>query len=117
MIRTPYSRPSRLNVSQAAEIILGAENHEGRVMSYTVRVDLVGVQILYNATARANDTVEVNSTSLSWFNVTLADGQNWTRPYTFSISSGGLWKVRFLLFRDGGVSAAYRELHLYVTVS
>jgi uncharacterized membrane protein len=106
-----------LNISQEATVSLGIVNHESAIVNYTVRVDLVGVQIVYNAAAQANETVELNRTTWSWLNVTLADGQNWTRPYTFSIPTIGLWKVQFLLYKDGAFSSAYRELHLYVTVT
>ncbi len=97
--------------------ILGLASHESVSVNFTVRVDLVGVQIVYNATARANETVEMNRTTWSWFNVTLANGANWTHPYTFSIPAVGLWKVQFLLYKDGDSSSVYRELHLYVTVT
>jgi uncharacterized membrane protein len=86
-------------------------------VNYTTRIDLVGVRIVYNTTAKANETVELNRSTWSWFNVTLAAGANWTQPYTFSIRFLGLWKVQFLLFKDGAFSSAYRKLHLYVRVS
>ena len=60
--------------------------------------------------------VEVNRTTRSTFNVTLADGQNWTRLYTFQINNTSLWKIQFLLFKDDDFSSAYRELHLYIRV-
>ncbi len=53
----------------------------------------------------------------SWFNVTPAKGQNGTQPYTFRINDPGVWEVQFLLFKDGDVSSAYRELHRYVRVT
>jgi len=43
-------------------------------------VDLLGVQIVYNATSGYNESVEVNRTISSTFHVTLADGRNWTQP-------------------------------------
>jgi uncharacterized membrane protein len=43
-------------------------------------------------------------------------GANWTQPYTFSIRFPGLWKIQFLLLKDGNFSSAYRTLHLYVTI-
>ena len=75
------------------------------------------MQIVYNATAGFNETMEVNRTTWSSFPVTLGDGQNWTQPYTFRINETGLWKVEFLLFKDGEPSSAYRELHLYIRVA
>jgi uncharacterized membrane protein len=109
--------PTNLTVNRPGTMIIGVVNHEAAKANYTVRVDLVGVRNRYNATAGFNESVEVNRTTWSWFNATLADGANWTRPYTFSIASVALWKVQFLLFKDGGFSSAYRELHLYVRVS
>jgi uncharacterized membrane protein len=109
--------PTALNTSQPGTVFLGIANHEAESIGYTIHVDLVGIQLVYNATANANETVDLNRTTWSWFNVTLADGQNWTRSYGFSIPNAGLWKVEFLLFKDGDFSTAYRELHLFVTVT
>ena len=109
--------PSVLNVSQPGTVIVGIADHESASVNYTVRVDLVGVRIVYNATSGFNETVVVNRTTWSTFDVTLADGQNWTQPYTFRINYTGPWKVQFLLFKDGDYSSAYRELHLYVRVT
>ena len=107
----------RLHVSQNGSVIIGIANHEAATANYTVRVDLVGVRIVYNATAGFNETIELNRTSWTWLNVTVADGANWTQPYTFSIPYVGLWKVQFLLFKDAAFSSAYLGLHLYVTVT
>jgi len=109
--------PTALNGSQPGTVILGLVNHEAANENYAVRIDLVGVRIVYNATSGYNETVEVNRTTWSTFNVPLADGRNWTQPYTFQINSTGLWKVQFLLFKDGDFASAYRELHLYVRVT
>ena len=38
-------------------------------------------------------------------------------PELFRIDFTGLWKVEFLLFKDGDFSSAYRELHLYIRVT
>jgi len=109
--------PTALNVSQAGSVIVGIANHESATVNYTIRIDLVGVRIVYNATSGFNETVEVNRTTWSTFNVTLTDGRNWTQPYTFSIPYVGLWKVQFLLFKDGDFSRAYQEIHLHVRVT
>src|SRR5207249_3701789 len=105
--------PSSLTVNQTGIVILGIMNHEGATVTYKIRIDLVGVRILYNTTAAFNDTVEQNRTTGSTVNVTLADGQNWTRLYTFQINITSLWKYQFLFFKYADFSSAYRELHLY----
>lgn len=105
-----------LNVSQPATIILGVVNHESRSVNYTVNLDLVGVRLQYNQTAGVNETIEVNRTVLSSFNVILANGQNWTHPVTFNIDAAGLWKVQLLLFNESLVLPPYRELHFFVKV-
>jgi len=104
-------------VNETGRVILGVANHEGATVNYSVRIDLVGVRIVYNATSGFNETVEVNRTTWTQIPITIADSANWTRSYTFSISYRGLWKVQFLLFKGGDFSVAYRELHLFVKVS
>ena len=106
--------PTVLNVSQPWTVILGIGNHEAASVNYTIRIDLVGVQIVYNATSGFNETVEVNRTTWSWYNATLVNGATWTQNYTFRINATGLWEIQFLLFRNGDLLAPYRELHLFV---
>ena len=108
--------PAALNVSQLGTVIVGVANHEAASVNYTVRIDLVGVDVVYNATSGFNETAEVNRTTWSWFNVTLSDGRVWTQPYTFRINYPGLWKVQFLLLKDSDFSSLYRELHLFIRV-
>jgi len=108
--------PTVLNISKPTSVLVGIVNHEASTVNYTVRVELVGVRLVYDSTTARNETVEMNRTTWSWFNFTRADGQNWTQYYTFSIPQIGLWKVQFLLFVNGGFSVPYRELHLYLTI-
>jgi len=109
--------PTVLNVSESRTVIVGIGNHEAANANYIVRIDLVGVRLVFNATSGLNETVQVNRTTLSTFNVTLVDGQKWIQPYRLQIDDTGLWKVQFLLFRDGDFLRAYREVHLYVRVA
>jgi uncharacterized membrane protein len=107
--------PTRLNVSQNGSIVLGIVNHEAAKTSYKIRVDLVGVLLVYNTTSGLNETFETNRTNRSWLNVTLADGEMWTYSYTFSINSSGVWKLQFLLYKDEVLSR--QEVHLLIRVS
>jgi uncharacterized membrane protein len=113
----PVNYPTRLNVSQTANVTPVVVNHEYAQVYYSVRIDLVGIRLIYNATSGSNETVETNRTTWSWFNDSLADGRSWTWRYTFSIASAGLWKVQFLLFRDGDFASEYRLVELRITVS
>ncbi|HYM39213.1 MAG TPA: DUF1616 domain-containing protein [Thermoplasmata archaeon] len=108
--------PWVLNVSQPATAVVGVSNHEGASVGYTLRVDLLGVQKHYNATAGVNETVVVNQTTWSWFNFTLMNGGSWNRSYMFSIPAVGTWWVAFDLFRAGQLAAPYRSVHLAIVV-
>jgi uncharacterized membrane protein len=109
--------PSKLSVSQPGRVILSIVNHESATVSYTTRVDLVGVRVEYNSTTGRNETLVLNRTTWSWINVTRPDGENWSQSYIISIGYSGFWKVQFLLFKDGNFSRVYRELHLYIRVA
>ena len=109
--------PTNLTVNETGSVIIGVVNHEGASVNYSVRIDLVGVQIVYNATSGFNEKIEVNRTTWTQIPITVGDGANWTHPYGFSIPSRGLWKVQFLLFKEGNFASRYRELHLFVKVT
>ncbi|OLE59407.1 MAG: hypothetical protein AUG17_02855 [Crenarchaeota archaeon 13_1_20CM_2_53_14] len=108
--------PTHLNVSEASTTSIGVTNHEQGATDYGVRVDLVGVVIRYNNSANISEAIEVNRTALIWFNFTLAKDNNWVTRYTYRINSPGLWKIQFLLFKDGDFSSVYRQAYFYVAV-
>jgi len=110
------SYPTKLTVKETGRVIIGVASHEAATVNYPVRVDLVGVQIVYNATAQANETVELKRRTRSWFNVTLANGANWTRLDTFSIPAEGL-EVSLIRATHGHLSKAYQEVYLHVAVT
>lgn len=109
--------PTTLNISQSGTVIISVANHESAIVDYALRVDLVGIRVIYDATGNPTEIIEANRTTLSWMNATSGDGQNWTRPYSFSILSAGLWKIQFLLFKNGDFLSSYRELHLFIRVT
>ena len=108
--------PVRLNRSELGSIQIVVISHEGRGSNYTVRVDLVGVQVVYNTSNGHNETVEMNRTTLSTFSPTLSDGGTWTQPYGFSIATAGLYQVQVLLTLRGNLANPYRSVHLLITV-
>lgn len=114
---TASDYPTRLNVSEPGCLLIGVENHEFARVNYTVRVDLVGGEFV-NVTGRLR-FVERNRTDWTWSNRSLDDDQNWTQNYVFSIASVGVWRVHFLLFRDGvfNATAPYRWVHLFVNAT
>ena len=93
--------PTSLKLHEPGGLIVGIANREAQTMSYSIRVDLVGVMLVRNVTSGANQTLETNRTTLSWLGATLSDGQEWKQPYTFWINSTGYWKLQFLLFKWG----------------
>ena len=56
--------PTTLNVSQPATVILGVSNHESASVNYTIRIVLVGVRIVHNATSGSNDTFDARQCPL-----------------------------------------------------
>ncbi len=109
--------PTDLNVSEEGTVLIFVANHEFKRVDYTVRVDQVSVEIVFNPDTGTNETAELNRTNMAWMNLTLDHDTNATRPYTFQIEAPGLFQVQFLLFRDGELAQVYRNLHLFVTVT
>ncbi len=109
--------PTQLNVSEEGTVILLVANHEFETVDYTIRVDLVEVMWVWNASSERNETVELSRRSMDWFNFTLDHEQEWTENYTFSIDTAGSWHVQPLLFRDGDFSDYYRRVQFFVTVT
>ena len=109
--------PSRLNVSEPGTVWVVVANHEAATVTYNLRVDLVGVRIFFNKTSRANETIELNRTTLSSNSFVEPDGSTWTQPYSFSIAEPGTWEVQFLLFRTANLETLYRSVDLLVVVT
>jgi len=103
--------PTALNVSQPGTVIVGVVNREGRATNFSIQISLIGIRIMNN------QTVEMNRTTLAWYNLSLENGANWVRAVSFSISFPGAWKIDFELHMNANFAVVYRELHLYVQVS
>jgi uncharacterized membrane protein len=115
----PDLYPRKLNVSELGRVIIGIVNNESVRVRYTVRVDLVGLEVVRNLTTGFNETIERNRATMPCVRceVTLEDRRFWRQPFNFTIGAPGLWKVEFLLFRDGDFSKPYQNtLFLLVRV-
>lgn len=103
--------PTSLNVSEVGNLIIFVRNHESQTVNYTILVELIELVELGNGTG------EVNRTTIDSFDLTLFDGGEWVRSYTFSIGAPGPWKMEFLLFRDEDMDRVYRQLNIIVQVT
>ncbi len=112
---TAAGYPTRLNVSERGLLIVGLVNREGVRVNYTVRIDLVGLLVAFNSTANANESTQVNRTTMAWLNQSVVEGANWSMPFTFSIPYSGYWEVQFFLYENDVMTAL--QLHLYVRVT
>jgi uncharacterized membrane protein len=135
--------PTNLTVGEEASVIIGIVNHEYRPITYTVEVWLINQTIVYSNSTQNNETlynhawfmnsvtVMLNHTSVD---IEAAWEPQWEYNYTFNISQKGKdLKLEFLLFttpKDASnytidykdsiaekITDAYRETHLFVTVS
>lgn len=105
---SPELYPTYLNVSEPGRVIIVVVNNESARVSYALRVDLVGLA--------PDGTTVRNRTTLSSYAFALDDRQEWRQNYTFQIDAPGLWRLDFILFRDGDFSTAYRNVFMNVTV-
>jgi uncharacterized membrane protein len=135
--------PTNLTIGEEASVIIGIVNHEYQPVTYTVEVWLINQTIAYNNTTQNNETLYTHA----WFmdslmvllnhtpvDIEAAWEPQWEYNYTFNISQKGKdLKLAFLLFttptdaslynrdyKDGiaeKMTSAYRETHLFVTVS
>ena len=109
--------PYVLNKSRRAEFGVAVVNHEGDKVDYTLRLDLIGLDLLYNSSKGTNQTVETNRTNISWDNFTLDDNKNWSQDTVVVIPSFGFWKLGIILYIHGDLANVYRLVVLYVKTS
>jgi len=135
--------PTNLTVGKEASVIVGIANHEYRPITYTVEVWLINQTRAYNNTTQNNETLYTHAWFMDSITIMLnhtpvdieaAWEPQWEYNYTFNISQKGKdLKLAFLLFttptdaslynrdyKDGiaeKMTSAYRETHLFVTVS
>lgn len=106
----PTLYPTRLNVSEPGTVIMVLVNNESVRVDYAIRIDLVGVEFVYNPTTGLNETIERNRTTKANFAITLESRGFWRQAYNFAIDAPGDWIVEFRLFRGGNFTGQYLQL-------
>ena len=128
--------PKNLTVNEKAQLILGLTNHEYKTTDYTIEIWLI------DQTTENNQTIYNHMWLMNKINITLDHTDvdiekkwtpQWEYNYNFSINRTGTYKLAFLLFTkptehyehdkdynsiaEQKINNAYRELHLWLTVS
>jgi len=134
--------PQNLSVGQNATVLIGISNHEYREINYTVEVWLINQTTYYNITENKNKTfidhmwfvneitVELNHIPMD---IDTPGKPQWEYNYSFSLHQVGSFKLAFLLYTtptkdytpnedyndtaDQVLNSAYRDVHLWVTVT
>jgi uncharacterized membrane protein len=135
--------PTNLTIGEKASVIIGVANHEYQPITYTIEVWLINQTTVYNNSTHNNETLYTHAWFMDTITVTLNHTPvdieaswkpQWEYNYTFNISQKGEYlKLAFLLFttptdtynhdidyKDSiaeKITNAYRETHIFVTVS
>jgi len=134
--------PTSLTVGENTSVILGIVNHEYQTINYTIDVWLIDQTIVLNESIQENESVYNHMWFMNKITVTLnytpADIEKrwepqWECNHTFNITREGDFKLAFLLFTtptenytnnkdykelaEEIINSAYRETHLWVTVT
>jgi uncharacterized membrane protein len=108
--------PTEFAYNESKELIVGVGNEEHEQTTYTVIVELQNVTVVDNRT-RVNTATELHR-----FQPTVAHNSTWHQRHTITPQqSGTRLRLQYLLYRGTpptplNRSAAYREVHLWVTV-
>jgi uncharacterized membrane protein len=135
--------PTNLTIGEEASVIIGITNHECQPINYTIEVWLINQTIVYNKTTQKNETLYVHTWFMNAYTIKLEHAPvkseavwkpQWEYNYTFNINKKGEHlKLTFLLFTTQAdtynhdidykdiiadkLINAYRETHLFVTIS
>jgi len=131
-----------ISLGENVQGIIGIGNHEYRTVNYTVEIWLLNQTITYNETEQKNDTIihnmwfiDTQQVMLPHVEIKLDDPwtPQWEYNYIFPINKQGTFALTFLLYTtlaenysneidykdtaEEKINNAYRELHLWITVS
>jgi len=94
-----YDYPTEVVAGESSTVIVGIGNHEYQLTNYTIHL-------------------EFNNATILKTEATLDHNETWEQPISYVLEDiGNDQKLQFLLYREGNVTAAYRDLHLWVDVS
>ncbi|MDS0280772.1 DUF1616 domain-containing protein [Haloarcula onubensis] len=109
--------PTEFQPGESRQLTVGIGNQEHERANYTVVVELQRVDVV------DNETRVREATELRRFRPTLAHNETWHRQHTLTPRmTGERLRLQYLLYRGEPAtplnrSAAYREVHLWVTVT
>ena len=94
-----YDYPTEVQAGNKSTVIVGVVNHEYALVNYSLQMNL-------------------NNTTIQRKNLTLQQNQTWQEPVSYVlIKTGDQQKLEFFLYKDGNMTAPYRDLHLWVNVT
>jgi len=111
------SYPTDLTIGESEPLVVGIGNHEHEEVSYTVVSKLQRVRI------QDNTTQVLREEELSRFDTTLDANETWHQSQSVTPTmTGDRLRLVYLLYRgqppaEATVNNAYRETHLWITVS
>jgi uncharacterized membrane protein len=134
--------PRNLTMGENAGVAIGIVNHEYKTVNYTVEIWLINQSTYYDESKNENLTayhhmwfMDSLNTSLPHVDLNIENEwtQQWEYIYTFNVSRNGSFKLAFLLFTEPTekynldedyqdiaeqkIDSAYRELHLWLTIT
>jgi len=99
--------PTSVVMGNSAQVIVGAVNHEQQEENYNLIVSL------NNSTNKSVPSKILYTEAFS-----LADNQTWQKRVEVKPNmTGDDMKLMYLLYKDGNMTAPYRELHLWINVT
>jgi uncharacterized membrane protein len=134
--------PRNLSINENASVIVGVVNHEYKMMNYTIEIWSVNQSMMYNKTTNENETIYhhmwfIDSIQISLNHIPVDIEEEWQpqweKNWSFSLTHTGLHKLCFILEKQSSnnyektidyasiayekINNAYRETHLWISVS
>jgi len=108
--------PTNLTVGQNGTLNLTVHNREFAPLRYELRIYQATMEEVFNASANRTELRELSRSFLSNLTIELASDAYWNQSYTFNLSSPGIFRLYFLLYKLPDDQTVYRTLYLTVRV-